>query len=151
MNLYKILIDITVPCQAGSCNANLVRDTIKSYVAKSYEEMKESVTGIVGDWTSKLFEVLPKILAYAQSCDDLQFTLQDVSSEISDLSTQICEMLRKCDGLVVDKFLRHSKYMIPFYFRFTEPLTCSAQPMTSSEWLMTSGRLEALSPSPTVS
>ncbi|KAM0417262.1 hypothetical protein ACHAPT_012773 [Fusarium lateritium] len=106
MNLYKNLIDITVPCQAGSCNVNLIRDTIKSYVAKSYEAMKEPITGIVGDWYEKIYELLTSILAYAQSCDNVQFTMQDVYTEIFALATQICETLHKCDGPVVDKFLQ---------------------------------------------
>ncbi|KAJ4308635.1 hypothetical protein N0V84_011984 [Fusarium piperis] len=105
-NLYKTLIDITVPCQAGSCNANVIRDTIKSYVAMSYEKMKEPITSIVGDWYEKIYDLLASILAYSQSCDDLQFTMQDVYSEIFELSTQICETLQKCDGPVIDKFLQ---------------------------------------------
>ncbi|KAI8670380.1 hypothetical protein NCS55_00783900 [Fusarium keratoplasticum] len=108
MNLYKNLIDLTVPCQAGSCNVNLIRDTIKSYVTKSYETMKQPITSIVGDWYDKIYELLASILAYSQSCDNVQFTIQDVYTEISDLATQICETLHKCDGPKVDEFLQET-------------------------------------------
>ncbi|RTE77122.1 hypothetical protein BHE90_008385 [Fusarium euwallaceae] len=106
MNLYKNLIDLTVPCQAGSCNVNLIRDTIKNYVTKSYVTMKAPITSIVGDWYNKIYELLTSILAYSQSCDNVQFTMQDVYTEIFDLATYICETLHKCDGPVVDKFLQ---------------------------------------------
>ncbi|UPL04079.1 hypothetical protein LCI18_015013 [Fusarium solani-melongenae] len=108
VNLYKNLIDLTVPCQAGSCNVNLIRDTIKSYVAKSYETMKQPITSIVGDWYNKIYELLTSILAYSQSCDNVQFTMQDVYTEISELATQICETLHKCDGPKVDEFLQET-------------------------------------------
>ncbi|EEU36503.1 uncharacterized protein NECHADRAFT_81155 [Fusarium vanettenii 77-13-4] len=106
MNLYKNLIDLTVPCQAGSCNVNMIRDTIKGYVTKSYETMKQPITSVVGDWYNKAYELLTSILAYAQSCDNVQFTMQDVYSEIFGLATYICETLQRCDGPVVDKFLQ---------------------------------------------
>ncbi|KAI8669982.1 hypothetical protein NCS56_00802000 [Fusarium sp. Ph1] len=108
MTLYKNLIDLTVPCQAGSCNVNLIRDTIKSYVAKSYETMKQPITNTVGDWYDKIYELLTSILAYSQSCDNVQFTMQDVYTEVFGLATQICETLHKCDGPKVDKFLQET-------------------------------------------
>ncbi|WAO90312.1 Hypothetical protein NCS54_00773500 [Fusarium falciforme] len=108
MSLYKNLIDLTVPCQTGSCNVNLIRDTVKSYVTNSYETMKQPITSIVGDWYDKIYELLTSILAYSQSCDNVQFTMQDVYTEISDLATQICETLHKCDGPKVDEFLQET-------------------------------------------
>ncbi|KAJ4174294.1 hypothetical protein NW754_004709 [Fusarium falciforme] len=108
MNMYKNLIDLTAPCQAGSCNVNLIRDTIKRYVTNSYETMKQPITSIVGDWYDKIYELLTSILAYSQSCDNVQFTMQDVYTEISDLATQICETLHKCDGPKVDEFLQET-------------------------------------------
>jgi hypothetical protein len=150
MSLYKNLIDLTVPCQVGSCNVNLIRDTIKSYVTKSYEMMKQPITSIVGDWYDKIYELLTSILAYSQSCDNVQFTMQDFYTEIFDLATQICETLHKCDGPKVDKFLQESKETVSSYAGCPKCLTCSVQPSTSSKWLVTSGKLEAPSAPPTV-
>lgn len=149
MTLYKNLIDLTVPCQAGSCNVNSIRDTLKGYVAKSYETMKQPITSIVGDWYDKTYELLTSILAYSQSCDNVQFTMQDVYSEIFGLATYICETLQRCDGPVVDKFLQDSKLTIPPVPN-SQSLTSSAQPSTSSKWLMTFGKLEAHLAPPTV-
>ncbi|KAM5346261.1 hypothetical protein ACJ41O_009266 [Fusarium nematophilum] len=103
---YKDMISAVAPCAAGSCNVNLIRDTFKPYLTKSYATLKDPITSVLNDWRSWLGRIRDASGDIDESSTDLDFGYSNSHFNVEDIIEFLCVSRNQCSGPGISVFVQ---------------------------------------------